>query len=34
MKLYEITGEILELLMMAEDSELDQKMIQDTMEGL
>ena len=34
MKLYEITGEILELLMMAEDSDLDQKMIQDTMEGL
>ena len=34
MKLYEITGEILELLMMAEDSELDQKMIRDTMEGL
>lgn len=34
MKLYEITGEILELLTMAEDSELDQKMIQDTMEGL
>ena len=34
MKLYEITGEILELLMMAEDLELDQKMIQDTMEGL
>ena len=34
MKLYEITGEILELLMMAEDMELDQKMIRDTMEGL
>ena len=34
MKLYEITGEILELLTMAEDSDLDQKMIQDTMEGL
>ena len=34
MKLYEITGEILELLMMAEDLELDQKMIRDTMEGL
>ena len=34
MKLYEITGEILELLTMAEDLELDQKMIQDTMEGL
>lgn len=34
MKLYEITGEILELLTMAEDSELDQKMIRDTMEGL
>ena len=34
MKLYEITGEILELLMMAEDSDLDQKMIRDTMEGL
>lgn len=34
MKLYEITGEILELLMMAEDSDLDQKIIQDTMEGL
>lgn len=34
MKLYEITGEILELLMMAEDLELDQKIIQDTMEGL
>lgn len=34
MKLYEITGEILELLTMAEDLELDQKMIRDTMEGL
>ena len=34
MKLYEITGEILELLTMAEDLELDQKIIQDTMEGL
>ena len=34
MKLYEITGEILELLTMAEDLELNQKMIQDTMEGL
>lgn len=34
MKLYEITGEILELLTMAEDSDLDQKMIRDTMEGL
>lgn len=34
MKLYEITGEILELLTMAEDSDLDQKIIQDTMEGL
>lgn len=34
MKLYEITGEILELLTMAGDLELDQKMIRDTMEGL
>lgn len=34
MKLYEITGEILELLTMAEELELDQKMIRDTMEGL
>ena len=34
MKLYEITEEILELLTMAEDLELDQKMIRDTMEGL
>ena len=34
MKLYEITGGILELLTMAEDLELDQKMIRDTMEGL
>ena len=34
MKLYEITGEILELLTMADDLELDQKMIRDTMEGL
>ena len=34
MKLYEITGEILELLTMAEDLELDQETIQDTMEGL
>lgn len=34
MKLYEITGEILYLLTMAEDLELDQKMIRDTMEGL
>lgn len=34
MKLYEITGEILELLTMAEDLELDRKMIWDTMEGL
>ena len=34
MKLYEITGEILELLTMAEDSDLEQKIIQDTMEGL
>ena len=34
MKRYESTGEILELLTMAEDLELDQKMIRDTMEGL
>ena len=34
MKRYEITEEILELLTMAEDLELDQKMIRDTMEGL
>ena len=34
MKLYEITGGSLELLTMAEDLELDQEVIRDTMEGL
>lgn len=34
MTLYELTGELLELLRMAEDPEVDEQMLADTMEGI
>ena len=33
-KLYELTGEFLELMDMIDDPEVDQEMLQDTLEGI